>query len=138
MSATSEESPIPRWKERLLALLVGFVLMILGGEIFCRWQIHQANAHNLEAVLAGRTRPVEGTSQELTPATLGDVIRMGTNPKVVYEFYPNLQGVNFTGQELRTNHLGFRSAPLLLPACRRWRVTWPPPGLPTPISAGLT
>ena len=57
MSATSEESPIPRWKERLLALLVSFVLMILGGEIFCRWQIHQANAHNLEAVLTGRTRP---------------------------------------------------------------------------------
>jgi hypothetical protein len=110
MSATSEESPIPRWKERLLALLVSFVLMILGGEIFCRWQIHQANAHNLEAVLAGRTRPVEGTSQELTPASFGDVIRMGTDPKVVYELHPNLQGVKFKGHELRTNHLGFRSA----------------------------
>ena len=86
-----------------LALLITSVLFtLLVAEVGFRIMAYRNSLQSLENLSESYEMPPAGEE-----ATIGSMIRISKNPRIIYEFIPNLD-VTFLGQPVHTNALGFR------------------------------
>ncbi len=92
------------WPKRLLAAGLGISTALFTGEIGLRISAHLRNLGLLEVALENEdfAVPAEGR------VSLGHIIQLTPNDRIIYELKRNLSGVRFKDAELRTNAHGFR------------------------------
>lgn len=93
---------LARWPAGPLLALVASVVTMLVLEVALRLRGHLENLNLLSSTVGSSPDPLPGTR-----VTLGQMIRLSSNRRIVYELRPNLDVV-FQGARVTTNHAGFR------------------------------
>jgi len=92
------------WWKRLLLVLAMVALALLVGEVLLRVRTHVHNRHMFARALSKPLQPMKGGD-----ATLGEIIRLSPDDRIIYELKPGLVDVRYEGQLVSTNSLGIRS-----------------------------
>ena len=88
----------------LVVASLGFTLLLC--EVAARFLAWRDDQDTLERV---KEIPPPARGENVS---LGNLIRLSENPRIVYELRPNLDSVRFLGQPLSTNSMGFRGKPI--------------------------